>query len=252
MTNINQTESRRSFRRIASRVLNCLTVLLLLGVAGMAGAFFLIYINPYLSINPFPPPTLPSTAFVPSPTVTNPLNLPPTWTATNIPPPTATDTLQPTIEATMPASSTPFSLVTPTITLTETRPPAGYPYNIQTGSPYAIANLYYPDKGCDWMGVGGQVVDMSGAPVTGLIIRLGGTLPGVQLSQPMLSLTGVSLNYGQSGYEFTLADRPIASRNSLWLQLLDQAGIPLSDKFYFNTFDTCDKNLIIVNFKQVR
>jgi hypothetical protein len=75
------------------------------------------------------------------------------------------------------------------------------------------------------MGVGGQVVDMSGAPVTGLIIRLGGALTGLQLSPPLLSLTGVAPNYGQSGYEFTLAEKPVASKEALWLQLLDQAGI---------------------------
>jgi len=26
----------------------------------------------------------------------------------------------------------------------------------------------------------------------------------------------------------------------------------MSDKIYFDTFDNCDKNLIFVNFKQVR
>jgi len=93
---------------------------------------------------------------------------------------------------------------------------------------------------------------MSGAPVTGLIIRLGGALTGLQLTPPLLSLTGVAPNYGQSGYEFTLADRPVASSSSLWLQLLDQAGIALSKQFTFDTFDVCEKNLIIINFKQVR
>lgn len=102
------------------------------------------------------------------------------------------------------------------------------------------------------MGVGGQVVDLSGGPVTGLIIRLGGRLAERNLSQPLLNLTGVARNYGESGYEFTLADHPIPSRGSLWLQLLDQSGFPLSDKFFFDTFDSCDKNLIIINFKQVR
>lgn len=93
---------------------------------------------------------------------------------------------------------------------------------------------------------------MNDAPVTGLIVRLGGTLPGITFPQPMLTLTGVALNYGPGGYEFPLAEKPIASKRSLWLQLLDQSGLPLSEKAYFDTYESCDKNLILINFKQVR
>jgi hypothetical protein len=237
-------------RRNLARGLNCLTVLFLVISACALANFTLIYLNPYLALNPFPPPTLPPTAFIVTPTATITLDLPPTWTLTSTSPPTLTSTPQPT--ATDFPTATLFTLLTPSDTPTPTNPPAGYVYEIQTGSPYFIANLYNQDKGCDWMGVGGQVVDMSGAPVTGLIIRLGGNLPGNPPSQPMLSLTGVALNYGQSGYEFTLADKPVASRGALWLQLLDQAGIALSPQFPFDTYAECDKNLIIINFKQVR
>jgi hypothetical protein len=102
------------------------------------------------------------------------------------------------------------------------------------------------------MGVGGQVVDMNGAPVTGLIIQLGGVLPGVKIPEHFITLTGVAINYGRSGYEFKLADKPIKSSRSLWLQLLSQAGGFLSDKVYFDTYDNCEKNLIVIDFKQVR
>jgi hypothetical protein len=68
----------------------------------------------------------------------------------------------------------------------------------------------------------------------------------------MMTLSGVALTYGRSGYEFKLADAPIASKGVLWLQLLSQAGIPLSDKIYFDTYNDCNKNLIIIDFKQVR
>jgi hypothetical protein len=123
---------------------------------------------------------------------------------------------------------------------------------LREGSPVAISNIYHPELGCNWMGVGGQVVDMSGGPMTGLIIRLGGALPGVTIPEHLMSLTGVALSYGRAGYEFTLADHPIPSRGSLWVQLLDQEGIPLSKKVYFDTYDSCDQNLIIIDFKQVR
>jgi hypothetical protein len=102
------------------------------------------------------------------------------------------------------------------------------------------------------MGVGGQVLDMNNAPVTGLIIQLGGVLPGVKIPEHFISLTGVAINYGRSGYEFKLADKPIASKKSLWLQLLNQAGGSISPKVYFDTYDSCEKNLIIIDFKQVR
>lgn len=236
--------------RNTPRVLNCLTILTLMGSTLVVGVFFLIYLNPYLPLNPFPPPTLPPTAFIPSPTATIHLDLPPTWTPTFTVLPT--DTFTPAPTATLPPTATLFTLLTPSDTPTSTNPPSGYIYDIQVGSPYYITNLYYPEKGCQWMGVGGQVVDMSGAPVAGLIIRLGGQLPGLQLNPPLLSLTGVAPNYGRSGYEFTLGQSPVASRESLWLQLLDQAGIALSKQFTFDTFAECEKNLIIINFKQVR
>ncbi len=45
---------------------------------------------------------------------------------------------------------------------------------------------------------------------------------------------------------------PIPSKAMLWVQLLNQSGGPLSDKVYFDTYDNCDQNLIIIDFVQVR
>jgi len=123
---------------------------------------------------------------------------------------------------------------------------------VRQGFPKAIENIYHPELGCEWMGVGGQVVDLSDAPVTGLIVRLGGRLPGVKIEENTISLTGVALNYGRSGYEFKLADQPIASQGLLWVQLINQSGVPISEKVYFDTFDSCTQNLILIDFKQTR
>jgi len=240
--------ARRGGHRRFDPVWNILTFLVLLVVVCLAGAFTLIYINPRTGLNIFPPPTLPPRLVLPSPTRTS--ALPPTWTPTNTLEPTVTNTPHPT--ATLPPTPTFFTLVTPSATPTVTRPPAGYPYEVRKGTPQAITNIYHPELGCNWMGVGGQAVDMSGAPVIGLIVRLGGTLPGIGPLQTMMSLTGVALNYGRAGYEFMLGEKPIASKKSLWVQLLDQEGTPLSDPIYFDTFASCDKNLIVVDFKQVR
>ena len=100
------------------------------------------------------------------------------------------------------------------------------------------------------MGVGGQALDMQDAPIVGTTIELGGWLGTDAVD--MLSLTGTALQYGPAGYEFTLSDHPIAALKTLWVQLLDQAGLPLSNRVYFTTYDDCTKNLILITFKQVR
>ena len=53
-------------------------------------------------------------------------------------------------------------------------------------------------------------------------------------------------------YEFVLGDTPIPSTQLLWVQLFDQAMLPLSEQINFDTFEECDKNLILINFNQVR
>jgi hypothetical protein len=101
------------------------------------------------------------------------------------------------------------------------------------------------------MGVAGQVFDLSGAPISGQQVRVGGFLGGKPVD--LLTLTGLTSAYGTNGfYEFTLGDAPMASNRSLWVQLLDQAGLAMSEKIFFATYDSCDDNLIFVNFKQVR
>jgi hypothetical protein len=227
-----------------------LTILILLMVVCVAAGFLVIFTNPYSSLNPFPPPTLPARAQLPTSTPTNAfIPLPPTWTATSSPVPVPTDTPKPT--STLPPTPTPITL-TPTPPFTPTPPAGGYPFDVRQGFPKAIENIYHPELDCEWMGVGGQVVDLSDAPVTGLIVRLGGSLPGVKIEENTISLTGVALNYGRSGYEFKLADQPIASSDSLWIQLINQAGVPISEKVYFSTFASCTQNLILIDFKQTR
>jgi hypothetical protein len=52
------------------------------------------------------------------------------------------------------------------------------------------------------------------------------------------------------GFEFFLGTVPISSKGELFLQLLDQSGLPLSDKIYIDTFNDCSKNLVLVRFKK--
>ena len=247
-----KSRSKKSNPRQSARIWNILTLVMLLGVICFACVYLSIFLNPRSALNPFPPGTQAASIKLVTKTST-PTGLPPTWTPTSTPEPAPTNTPRPT--ATLPPTATPFSLdmlYSPTPSPTLTRPPLGYPYEMQKGSPLAVQNIYHPELECFWMGVGGQVLDISGTPMIGLIVTLGGSLPGVALQSPMMSLTGVALSYGPSGYEFQLAGKPIASKKLLWIQLLDQAGSPVSDKIYFDTFDDCKRNLILINFKQVR
>lgn len=228
-----------------------LSVVMLLGVACLACGFVLIFTNPYSALNPFPPPT--PTPGLPTVTPTGAvIELPSTWTATATIAPT--ETPQPTATSTLAATPTPITLTpTPSETpLPATVPVGGYPYEVRQGSPKAIPNIYYPELGCNGMWVGGQVVDMNDNPVTGLMVRLGGSASGLRLEDNMFTLTGVALNYGRAGYEFKLSNAPIPSKGALWVQLVGQNSLPLSAQVYFDTSLDCDLNLIIIDFKQVR
>ena len=230
-------------RNVSALIWNLMTALVLLGVVLVAVVAAMIFFNPQTGINPFPPPTLPALASFPTSTPTARSILPPTWT------PTAT--LEPTVTTTPRPTSTPLLTETAVLPAEATITPGGMTFEVQQGNPVAISSAAFrPEQGCNWMGVGGQALDLSGAPVQWLIVQLGGVLDGKGVQD--LTMTGTATQYDRGGFEFTLADKPIASKNTLWLQLLDQAGLPLSEKIYFETFDDCDKNLIVINLKQVR
>lgn len=254
MMHYEDSETRPSLNDRGS-VWNMLTTLVLLGIVLMVAYFGIIYIDPYLPINPFPPISFPAEIVLPTATATQkPIKeFPPTWTPTASPLPTDTSTPHP--ETTTPTPySIPYTsgaqpLHTPT-TSTPVMVKANMPYEM-VGTPVFVASIItHTDSDCSWMGVGGQVLDLRNAPIVGVTIQLGGVLGNKYLD--MLSLTGTALQYGPAGYEFSLAEKPIASKKTLWLQLLDQAGLQLSAKVYFETSDDCSKNLILLKFKQVR
>jgi hypothetical protein len=250
METFDYNDSPRPIHRYTEMLFNILTVLLLLGALIIMGVFAVLFVNPYAAFNPFPPPTLPVALTYPTATATAGINLPPTWTPTATLIPTETSTPRPS--ATLPPTETVFSLVTPGPD-TPTATSGGMPFVLQEGSPVSIANIAHPELGCNWMGVAGQVLDLTGAAVPGQQVQLGGVLGGQPVpGGEMLTLTGLAPEYGPGYYEFTLADKPVASRHALWVQLLDQAGLSMSDKIYFDTSGDCEKNLIILNFKQVR
>lgn len=241
--------AKRQKQRSFDAVWNFLTLLVFLLVSAVLLVQITIYFNPYAVFNPFPPYAMPEVMILPTPTESTVL-LPEVWTETpevveiveNMPEPTAT-------QETIMQDGTPIVELTPSAP-TATPFVGYYSFKVQNSVNAINGAIFKPDLGCDWLGVAGQVFDLQGRPVKGIRVWLKGSLNGEQVDY--LGLTLDSSPYGPSGFEFTLADAPVSSSGKLYLQLLDQAGIPISDRVYFDTFDDCEKNLILINFKQVR
>jgi hypothetical protein len=79
---------------------------------------------------------------------------------------------------------------------------------------------------------------------------LGGTLSGKAVTGQVLS--GNNPAYGISGFEIKLADSAIDSTQTLWVQLFDNNGKALTEKTYFDTYNDCKKNLVMIVFTLTR
>ena len=93
-------------------------------------------------------------------------------------------------------------------------------------------------------------MDANNSPVIGTVVVLRGTLNGSTVEQQTVS--GINKEYGPSGFEFVIGNAPVASNNTLYVQLVDLQNIPLSDKISVVTSAECNKNLVIVRFKKNR
>ena len=219
-----------------------LSILVLLITACIGAYFLLIFLNPMSDLNPLKnvdPNALPT------PTITE-ISLGPTWTASPTIEPTITETLRPTF--TPIASPTVFSLIPPTSSLTITPTPKA-PFSATIDA--TKSTIIHPESACNWLGVSGTVVDAKNSDVIGMVVRLVGTLNGKRVD--ITTVSGTFLGLGsKSGFEFFLGTVPVSSKDTLYLQLLDQAGLPLSDNVYIDTFNDCNKNLILVRFKKNR
>ncbi|MCX6053788.1 MAG: hypothetical protein NTZ74_02515 [Chloroflexi bacterium] len=239
-----ERQKRRKRRRQHDVVWNLLTGFVLFGTVSLVGMLLLINSNPFIALNPFPPPTLPVLIVIPSATPTL-VEMPATWTPT-IPP---TGTPQPLILTATPEPLA-TSTSTPLPTIDYSQGGSTYPFALQ-GVPAEVRSVVFkPETGCEWQGVAGTVVDMQGKAKLQIAVELKGVYNGKTID--MKTISGTHTQYGESGYEFQLNIVPIESSGSLSIQLVDQSFLPLSDQVIFNTYATCDKNLILINFKQVR
>jgi hypothetical protein len=237
-------------------VLNLLTVSVFLMMGGLIAIFVYIYLYPDSPVNRFPPPTLAVAMVLPTDTPETPTLLPTaTSTRTSLPTKTRLPTITPTpgpptpTETPVPPTPTPTSTDTPEPTLTP-KPYYPFPFMLQSNPASMEASTFDPNHGCNWTGVAGRVVDLENNPATSIPVHLVGSLDGKYVD--LTSLTGTAESYGRSGYEFTLADHPIASKGYLWLILEDQARLQLSEKVVFDTSADCQNNLVVINFRQVR
>ena len=219
-------------------VLSIFTLLLTLCVAVY---FMAVYLMPNSAINPLNPARL--VYLPPTPTITE-IKLLPTWTNTpineNV---TATPTLLPTF--TLEPSPTLLSLITPSVTPTPPKTPKA-PFSATVT--YIDSTIIHPELGCNWQGVGGTIVDSNNADMLRITVRLVGFYNNKSKNE--LTVSSIAPAYGKSGYEFFLGTVPISSDGLLYLQILDQAGLPLSDNVYIDTFNDCSKNLVLVRFKK--
>jgi hypothetical protein len=119
----------------------------------------------------------------------------------------------------------------------------------QPGTPVAVENFIKPDIGCNWSGIGGQVFNLQGDPVSGLVIKITGNLEGSPVL--LLALTGGALQLGPGGYMIEFTDHPFESQGSLVLELLDIAGQPISSIIPLSTFANCEKNFLIFNLVEI-
>ncbi len=212
-----------------------------------------VFLNPHSFLNPFPPPTLPPTVtpiFTPtSPLVTLPTpqasTETPTWTPTWTPTVTPTWTITPTWTPTVP---------TATATFTPSPTAIRYPYRPQPGTPtYLSSQTLFPDRGCNWMGVTGQVLDAQGKPVAEpFFLLVQGKVNGQFVR--IVGYAGTAPQLGNvegqvSGFDIQITDQPFASSRVFTLQLFDlNTGEPLSEPVYFDTYADCERNVVLINF----
>jgi len=223
-------------------VWDILSIAVLVLTACVAGYFALVFFDPNSSLNVLPP----TGPLANTPTSTaEPIKLEPTWTASPTLEMTATSTPRPTWTPIF--TDTPFSLVPPTRTpKPSATPKAPFSATVQQ----VDSTIIHPEFACNWAGIGGTVVDTNNSDIIGTVVVLRGFLDGKTVD--LTTVSGINKEYGQSGYEFVLGNTPVASNKTLYVQLVDQSGVPLSDKVEVTTSADCAKNLIIVRFKKNR
>jgi uncharacterized protein YraI len=103
----------------------------------------------------------------------------------------------------------------------------------------------HPELGCNWQGIGGQILGLYGEPLTGFTIRVEGVTDPSLLVQ---TVSGSSQTYGPSGWEIKLADYP---NSHVYRVTLYEGPRRVSDPRQVSFPGDCSRNLGIMNFNQL-
>jgi len=142
------------------------------------------------------------------------------------------------------------SIVTPTKPIPTPEDESLFTFDLQARPDGISATLFKQERTCNWSGIAGQVFDLQGRSIPGITVQVSGPMYGKDIQ--FLSITGSATWYGAGGYEIFLTDKPVDTQGEYQIRLVDQNGRGLSPRFSFNTSSDCAKNLVIVNFKQIK
>lgn len=255
-------------------IANILSVMLVMVTCVVGIVIALIFVKPELlpirsvagdvsgepTVNPQLPPTMAAVAEVPPTATTNPLA--PTWTpssqgalptTTRKPFATQEATTIPTLAPLLPTkTSTPTA--TPTATPTETPTPPGptpipsptrsqYEFTKSDVSPIYLQN-YANNAGCDWMGLAGEVLDLNRRPVLTGAYKVHVWESGIDER----ALVGGAPAYSPSGWEQFVNSQPATTSYNVQLETV--SGTAVSQVYSIQTRDSCNQNLVRVDFIQ--
>lgn len=185
------------------------------------------------SITPVPTQT-------PVPTATP---LPPTATLTPIPSQTATATPPPTETGTATATAT--DTPPPTLEPSPTGPtPSPFPFDVRGGGANFTTN-FANTAGCAWQGIGGQVFDVNGSPLTNIQVHVFG-----DNNFDQYTVSGSNSLYGVGGWEISVGT--VTSPSSYIVELVTTQGTRISSQVAVTFPGDCTRNLALVNFIQTR
>ena len=187
-----------------------------------------------------PPSLTPTPTRTPHPTNTPTNTLPPSQTPTETVQPTSTPTLLGGRKGTPASARTSTPTSTPTVAGTAT--PTKSPLNYTADLSYQRAQLY----GTSWAGIAGLVLDSQLKHQQNIDVRAWGDPPLGLDGQTLPS--GTFAQYGLSGWQFTLGDKPMTGK---WhVQLVDEKGSPLSPVVDIEMNSDPSFNLAYIIFQQ--
>jgi hypothetical protein len=191
------------------------------------------------------PSITPSPTFTPVPP-TNTLfptrTLPPT--ATQVIPPSATITVTPGPSATPTQGPTATNTPLPSPLPSPTGPtPSPFPFALRD-SQVTFTTNFANTAGCAWQGVGGQVFDSNGNPLTNIRVRVLGQ------NFEQFTTSGANSLYGVGGYEISVGTASAPA--TFIVELLSEQGTVISPQVTVAFPGDCTRNLALVNFIQSR